>query len=316
MIRRFLEGLRPAAGGRGADRAATRTYALRGEAESLAAKLPPLLAEAERVAMTVSQGIHGRRRAGPGESFWQFRHYAQSDPASSIDWRQSAKTNDLFVRENEWEAALSVIIWRDSSPSMRYASKSDLPQKEDRAGLLALALAMLLARAGERVGAADAPFAPTIGTTAIDRLARHWATNTDSETLPDTSQIKRFAHVVLFSDFLMPQDELMPWLRTLAARDVKAHLVQVFDPAEEDLPFTGRTLFEGLEGDDEMLVGKAEALKLDYKTRLDDLRRHMREMAKRLGWTFAVHHTTAKPHSALLALYRVLAAGGSSRAHR
>src|ERR1700733_4053951 len=96
------------------------------QAENLAALLRPLLIEAERVAPAVIQGVHGRRRAGVGETFWQFRPYAQSDAASRIDWRQSARTDKLFVREREWEAVQSAYLWADASGSMQYASDKNL----------------------------------------------------------------------------------------------------------------------------------------------------------------------------------------------
>ena len=83
------------------------------QAENLADLLPPLLIEADRVAQAVIQGVHGRRRAGVGETFWQFRAYDQGDAASRIDWRQSARTDKLFVREREWEAAQSAYIWAE-----------------------------------------------------------------------------------------------------------------------------------------------------------------------------------------------------------
>src|SRR5271156_2368233 len=85
---------------------------LKHRAEELAAQLPPLLVEAERVAVTVSQGVHGRRRVGQGETFWQFRQYEPGDAATRIDWRESAKSQRLYVRETEWEAAQSVWLWR------------------------------------------------------------------------------------------------------------------------------------------------------------------------------------------------------------
>ena len=94
---------------------------LRHRAEQLAATLPPLLVAAERVAATVAQGVHGRRRVGQGETFWQYRHYDLGDQPQSIDWRQSAKSDTVFVREMEWEAAQSVWIWRDASASMSCA---------------------------------------------------------------------------------------------------------------------------------------------------------------------------------------------------
>ncbi|MGJ3264515.1 MAG: DUF2336 domain-containing protein, partial [Salinarimonas sp.] len=123
----------------------------RGRAEALSATLPPLLVEADRVAATVAQGVHGRRRVGTGESFWQFRGYQPGDPVGRIDWRQSAKTQSVYIRELEWEAAQSVWLWADRSPSMNWRSAADLPTKADRAAILLLALSVLLSRAGERV---------------------------------------------------------------------------------------------------------------------------------------------------------------------
>src|SRR6185369_11263876 len=120
-------------------------------AEELAARLPPLLVAAERVAATVAQGVHGRRRVGTGETFWQFRQYQPGDAVQRIDWRESAKSQRVYVRETEWEAAQSVWLWRDASPSMDYASRPDLPTKAARADLLVVALAALLVRGGERV---------------------------------------------------------------------------------------------------------------------------------------------------------------------
>src|SRR5262249_35252748 len=125
------------------------TLRLRDEAETLAASLPPLLVEAERVASTVAQGVHGRRRVGTGETFWQFRRFQTGDQSSDVDWRRSARSQHLFVRETEWEAAQSVYLWRDGSPSMNYASSG--ATKLQRAGVLALALGILLVEAGERI---------------------------------------------------------------------------------------------------------------------------------------------------------------------
>jgi len=91
----------------------------RARAEAVASRLPALQVAAERVAMTVLQGVHGRRRVGQGEAFWQFRRYAPGDALVRIDWRQSAKRSHVFVRETEWEAAQSAWLWRDASPSRR-----------------------------------------------------------------------------------------------------------------------------------------------------------------------------------------------------
>ncbi len=136
---------------------------LRVRAERLGTPLPPLLVAAERVAATVTAGLHGRRRVGPGETFWQFRHYQSGDPVRSIDWRRSARSDSLYVCEHEWQAAQSVWLWCDGSPSMAYHAQATLPTKGERAALLCMALAVLLMRAGERVallGSAPPPPPP------------------------------------------------------------------------------------------------------------------------------------------------------------
>ena len=126
--------------------------ALRARAEELAAALPPLLAEAEHLASTVMMGEHGRRRAGMGDEFWQYRPATPGDPARRIDWRRSARSDAHFVREKEWQAAQSVLLWVDHSKSMLFTGSKNRPDKSERARLLALALAVLLNRGGERVG--------------------------------------------------------------------------------------------------------------------------------------------------------------------
>ena len=146
-------------------------HSLRQRAEQLAATLPPLLVAAERVAATVVQGVHGRRRVGQGETFWQYRHYEVGDPPQIIDWRQSAKTDHIFTRQMEWEAAQSVWIWRDTSPSMDWRSHESLPSKRRRADLLSLALAALLVRGGERVSLLGSSLRPASGRGALTRLA-------------------------------------------------------------------------------------------------------------------------------------------------
>jgi uncharacterized protein (DUF58 family) len=115
-------------------------------AEGLGAHLPPLLVAADRVAATVAQGVHGRRRVGQGDSFWQFRPFLPGDSASRVDWRISARSSRAFVRETEWEAAQTVCLWRDGGPAMRWKSRGAPVAKADRAGLLLLALAALLLR--------------------------------------------------------------------------------------------------------------------------------------------------------------------------
>src|SRR5689334_24155912 len=123
-----------------------------GESRSLAASLPRLVLEARRISSNVIHGLHGRRRAGSGESFWQYRRFTSGEPARNVDWRRSARDDHLYVREQEWEAAHTVWIWPDRSPSMVFASPLVWETKLDRALVVAFALAEVMVEGGERVG--------------------------------------------------------------------------------------------------------------------------------------------------------------------
>src|ERR1700722_14408660 len=175
---------------------------LQHEADGSGAGLPPLMLAADRRAASVSLGVHGRRRAGMGESFWQFRRY-QNEDAARIDWRQSAKSQHLFVREREWEAAQTVWLWRDGGAGMRFASGN--VSKMDRADLLLMALAALLVRGGERVGFLGGPERPSSSRLALMRIAHSLLdAPLQARELPPKSPIARGAELVWLSDFLDP----------------------------------------------------------------------------------------------------------------
>lgn len=258
--------------------------------------------------MTVAQGVHGRRRVGQGDSFWQYRRYQPGDPVQSIDWRQSAKTQNAFVRENEWEAAQSVWLWCDSSESMGYTSDKKFPQKKERAIVLTLALASLLIRGGERISLLGTGMRPISGRTALNRVADLLIDgDANADSLPEPEQLPRYANAVIVSDFLSPAPEVEQIVRAYAASGVKGHLLQVLDPAEDLLPFRGRVRFEGLEGEGAALIGRVEMVRKDYLALMENHRRALNDIARSVNWTFATHRTDRPAQTALLALYGALA---------
>ena len=275
------------------------------EAHGLAARIPALLIEAQRVAHTVAHGTHGRRRAGPGETFWQFRHYDQNDSLTGIDWRRSASSDHLFVREREWEAAHTAWLWVDLSPSMRFKSNLAKLSKESRAVILALAITELLARGGERVGVFGGP--PYRGRNATRRVAEILMRDSSDSSLPPQAKLSRFSECILFGDFLDPVDEIAERLQAIAAQGVRGHLVQILDPAEETLPYAGRTEFAASEGRERMIAGRAETLRERYQERMKQHRADLAAMAQRLGWSFVVHHTDRPAEEVVLAIHNRLA---------
>jgi len=282
-------------------------FPIRQQAEQLGAVLPPLLVAAERVASTVAQGVHGRRRVGQGETFWQFRPYDMGDAPQSIDWRQSAKSDRVFVRQMEWEAAQSTWIWRDTSPSMDWRSTNDIPTKRDRADLLTLALTVLLIRGGEYVSLLGSGLRPSSGRSTLTRLALLVEeASHEGVGLPPVLPLPRYGQVVFIGDFLGPLDEIQDVARRYAETGVSGHLLQVLDPAEESLPYRGRVRMEGLEGEEPFLLSRVEGVRQDYHKRYEAQCEGVKAIARRLGWTYSHHKTDHPAEMALLGLYLTL----------
>ena len=275
------------------------------EAKGVAGGLPDLLIEARRVSATVIAGWHGRRVAGRGETFWQFRPFAPGEAAAAVDWRRSARDEQhLFVREKEWEAAHMMWLWADLSASMDFRSPLATASKRDRALVLLLALAELLAGAGERVGLLGESD-PILARNAAERIARFLVRA--KAGAPDTRALRRFTDVALFGDFLDPLAETEAMLETIVRSGARAHLVQIVDPVEETFPYSGRTEFLDPETGARHVVGRAEQYRADYQARLAALRERLTLICRRFDWTFLVHRTDRPATEPLLALHARLA---------
>ena len=270
-------------------------------ADGLSAGLPPLMVEADHLAASVSLGVHGRRRGGMGESFWQFRRYASPDSSSAIDWRQSAKSQHIFVREREWEAAQTVWFWRDASANMDF--KSGAASKRARADLLLLALASLLVRGGERVGFVGMDGAPAASRLSLTRMGRAMFARGD-EALPPQAPFARGNQLVWFSDFL--DEGVFETMKQLSHRGLEGHLVRIIDPAEEDFPYSGRTRFESPRGEADEIFGRAERVRGAYRARFTAHGERVAQAAARLGWTCTVHRIDHTPQGSLIALHAAI----------
>ena len=282
------------------------------EAKGVAGGLPDLLIEARRVSATVIAGWHGRRVAGRGETFWQFRPFVPGEAAASVDWRRSARDEHLYVREKEWEAAHMMWLWADLSASMDFRSRLATAAKRDRAQVLLLALTELLAAAGERVGLLGESD-PILARNAAERLAAFLARAKVAK--PDTRALRRFSDVALFGDFLDPLPETEATLDAIIKSGARAHLIQVVDPIEETFPYTGRTEFLDPETGTRHVVGRAEQYREDYQARLAALRERLTLICRRLDWTFLIHRTDRPATEPLLALHARLADRHSQSAY-
>jgi uncharacterized protein (DUF58 family) len=285
-----------------------------GEARSLSATMPRLILEARRVAATVIHGLHGRRRAGTGENFGQFRLFVSGEPAARVDWRRSARDDHLYVREQEWEAAHTVWIWPDRSPSMVFASPLVWETKLDRALVIAFALAEVLVEGGERVGIPEL-MRPSASRNIIEKMAEIMVHDaSERASLPPTFAPSPQSEVLVLSDLWSPIGDVRKTIAQLSANGAHGHVVQVVDPAEETFPFSGRVEFFDPEDGHSITVGRAEAWREEYQQRLERHRAEIRTETDRLGWSFIIHRTDRPATELLLKLHTQMGQGprGSS----
>src|SRR5690606_8955649 len=274
-----------------------------------ASLVPDLLVEARRIVNTMISGWHGRRKRGIGENFWQFRPYSEGESVSRIDWRRSARDDHTYVRDREWEAAHTVWIWADPSPSMLFKSAGASVSKESRALVLALAMAELLSRSGECIawpGLTD-PFTSRNG---AERIASQLVHATSLPARPDLAAIKRFGDVGLISEFLAPAGVTMAWRDGLARHGAQGQPVGSAGPAEEDSPYSGRTEFTDPETGEKLTAGRPERLAEDYRRLYTARREELSAWCTRLGWSFTTNHTDRLASEALVRLHLALTDGG------
>ena len=274
-----------------------------GGARTLASSMPRLILEARRVAASIIHGLHGRRRAGPGENFWQYRRFTSGEPAASVDWRRSARDDHLYVREREWEASHTIWLWPDRSPSMVFASALANDNKLERALVVAFALAEVLVQGGERIGIPGL-MRPTASRNVIEKMAEAVLHDTaERASLPPSFAPSPLSEIVVLSDLWSPLAEVQAMVAQLAATGAHGHVVQIVDPAEESFPYSGRVEFIEPEGAGSITAGRAETWRNDYQAIVARHRAAIRAETDRRGWSFAIHRTDRPASELLLVLH-------------
>jgi uncharacterized protein (DUF58 family) len=276
---------------------------------ALAERMPRLILESRRVSSTLAHGIHGRRRAGPGESFWQFRPFVAGEAAARIDWRRSARDDRLYVREREWEATHNIWFWIDRSASMGFASHLARAPKVERALVLGFALADALVEGGERTGLLGLTRA-TASRRIVETMAQALVADAggQDDDAPPSADPGRFDEAVLISDFLSDPDAVKASVDRLAGRGTRGHLLMIVDPVEETFPFSGQAVLHDVESNFSLNVGDAGAWGEAYRVRIAAHRDRLAEIARAQGWTLTIHRTDRPASEAALRLLTLLAA--------
>ncbi len=284
------------------------TIKLRGDAQAISGGVPALIAKARHLAATLSLGVHGRRRSGLGEEFWQYRQADVGDSARDIDWRRSAQGDQYFIRQTEWQTAQAVHFWVDQSASMQFRGGHPAQSKSERANTLAVAIAMLLAKGGERFAHLSDLERPKSGEAQVNRFAAQILDRNDEADYgaPTNKAIAKGSRAIFLSDFLGDWDDIVDGISRIADQDVQGALVQVLDPQELAFPFKGRTIFKSMLGSLSFEARRANGLRDAYLERLAERQEKLKTLARRTGWRFSVHQTDNSAQNALLWLYTIM----------
>ena len=280
---------------------------LRRTATRESSRLPDLIQQAEKTVQSWIQGGYVLRRAGSGEQFWQFRDYTGADRAQDIDWRQSAKTDKLYVRQREWQTNRKTYLWCDPSPRLDYRSDNRLETKRTVALVVSIAVASLLQRGKEAVHSFGASGRQERGD-QFDHIARQlYQHQPDLSSLLKT-QRSSYSRALLFSDGLAPLTETEIALRQQNEKRGRRIFIQILDPAELTFPFTGRTVFEPMDISEtnNYETSNAASIRQAYQQKIMAHNAELEALCRRLNWDYMLHVTDRPYHEGLTALYKIL----------
>ena len=261
---------------------------MRLKAEELSNKIPSLYVKADRIANTIWEGMHNRNKDGLGDNFWQFRKYEYGDPAHLIDWKKTAKSNETFIQEKELQTLQNFVIWRDTSKSMNFRSSESIDTKLYRANLFTLALTIILSKSGENIVLNGLKSKLLKGGNAVNFISNQINEKvTDSyKSSPNVNEIKNNSDVILIGDFLNNIIETEKTIKELSNRGINGIIIQILDPAERFFPYKGRINFNGLEGEQNILIGKAESVRNDYKKAIKIHIDKLEELTTSYSWKY------------------------------
>lgn len=271
------------------------------QAATVADPLPGLMMAANRVAADVAPGCHGRRRIGQGEAFWQFRPWDNGDSIRQIDWRQSARSDHVFIRQQEWEAAQTLYIWAGRDAAMMQ------DKRFDRAAILALAVGMLLSRGREKIAIMAHEARPATGTIALQQLGR-WLLRPVNpyQDMPPLLPLPHHGRALFLSDGWQPLDQWAEIIAWYHRRRITGHIVQLVLPDEINLGWQGSVRFTGLFGEAPETVPHVDAARAPWQERVRDHQAGLRHICQRAGWFFTRHRLDHAPATCLLQLYHQL----------
>ncbi|MGN7438155.1 MAG: DUF58 domain-containing protein [Alcanivorax sp.] len=283
---------------------------LRDRAEQSVLSLPALMIKSETLADNIIHGEHARKKSGTGEKFWQYREYDASDRPQDIDWRQSAKGDQVFIKQKEWQITRKVFLWCAGGPSMSFASNETAYSKQECAQILSLSLALLLKKAKEQIGIYGEERTGRSEETMAKITEFLFQRSAIDETLPDTESLSmpRHAFFIGAGDFLRPIEEIERSFIALSKQTQSALIIQVLDPTEIDLSYNGRIRFKAPNGDKE-IINHVASVRQAYQERIIEHIETVRNLAESYQWHYVFHRTDNDIEVTLRQIWQILSMG-------
>ncbi len=252
---------------------ASRDLALREAAEDLFARLRQLDATPFRGRVQM-RGQHAQNRGGAGHDFWQYREFQPGDHARDADWRQSARTDRVLIRQKEKETQKKSTIWLQNDSDMHFGGSKGSFTKYETGAVIALTLNMMGQEHHDIVTLSG------VGAVPSDDLT-HILADADYAPSPDDLPGQE---LTLIGDFTAAMQTLEDDLFKAIPPHKKVTLLQILDPLELDLPFSGRTIFERMQNREHVL--SVETIRAIYKDRLAQHCALLSDLCRERNWTY------------------------------
>ncbi|PCJ97506.1 MAG: DUF58 domain-containing protein [Zetaproteobacteria bacterium] len=266
---------------------------LRREAEHHVSDLPALIMRAEKISADVTHGIHAQRKSGLGEKFWQFREYQSTDRPQDIDWRQSAKTDHVLIKQKEWQTTQKTYFWCASGASMAFTSDPKRHTKQEAAQIITLSIALLLRQSEEQIGTFG-DIKTGHSENKIQKIGQLLLQQASTESpLPDTTHfaLPHHASFIGTGDFLCPIEDITRCMHSISANAQNGIIVQILDPAELNLNYKGRIRFRGVHNDELELINNVSSIRDDYIQRINNHIDQVKLLCHEQNWSYILHNT-------------------------
>ncbi len=268
-----------------------------------ASLLPKIVFDSEVLSRNIIEGLHASRFSGKGEEFWQFKEYRRGDDISSIDWRKSAASSKILVKQKENETAKTIYFYFDRTKSMLFKSKKSLQNKYQAAVLLTLTLSRMFLKNRENVYHFNNKSVIKCSND-LSSFTEHFLLKENDINYPDKSLIADNSICFIVSDFLYDLEAVENFLINLKKKNVGGFLIQVLDPLEINFSVKENLILNDLETNAKLRIDESKEYKDFYDKRLNVLQKGLKSLCKNSNWSYLLYDTNKNIKPVLLEIFK------------